>query len=37
VALSLGSGGAAALKSISLATMELGFLGERVRTGEGFI
>jgi hypothetical protein len=37
VALSLGSGSTAALKLISLVAMELGFLGERVQTGEGFI
>jgi hypothetical protein len=30
------SGGTAALKLISLAAMDLGFLGEKVRTGEGF-
>jgi hypothetical protein len=36
-ALSLGSGSAATLKSISLVVMEFGFLGERVWTGKGFI
>jgi hypothetical protein len=34
-ALSVGSGGATTLKLISLAAMEIGFLGEIVRTGRG--